>query len=60
MDITKERMVEDILEAALKHGMDDDPDHEVGDLQDAVRVLASYVDPKNFLSVLRSLGLADR
>jgi hypothetical protein len=30
--------VETVIQAARAHGEDSDPDHEVGDLQDALRV----------------------
>jgi hypothetical protein len=29
--------IETVLDAAQRHGRDDDPDHEIGDLQDAFR-----------------------
>lgn len=36
--MTKEEMYQAIVDAAEAHGQADDPDHEVGDLQDALRI----------------------
>jgi len=39
-----ERMgIEAYIEAAEQHGLDDDPDHEVGDLQDLLRKAWEYM-----------------
>lgn len=35
---TRDDLLQDILQAAEQHGNDSDPDHEVGDLQDALRL----------------------
>ena len=38
--------VETYIGAAEQHGMDDDPDHEVGDLQDYLREVWSLLTPE--------------
>lgn len=35
--------VETYIHAAQQHGVDEDPDHEVGDLQDMLRVAFRYL-----------------
>jgi hypothetical protein len=42
---TRKSLYDKISEAATQHGMDDDPDHEVGDLQDALRDALSLMTP---------------
>lgn len=37
-DVDPEKLLEDILQAAKQHGEESEPDHEVGDLQDALRL----------------------
>jgi len=45
MDKYKEDLYEEITEAALQHGRDSEPDHEVGDLQDALRMSIDQMFP---------------
>lgn len=42
-----------ILTAAEHHGRDDDPDHEVGDLQDALGLCWKRLGPRAREAVLR-------
>jgi len=37
--------LDQILESAERHGQDSDPDHEVGDLQDALRIVWALLTP---------------
>ncbi|TAL65789.1 MAG: hypothetical protein EPN79_11460 [Burkholderiaceae bacterium] len=37
LDCTPDERIETVIRSAQKHGEDEDPDHEVGDLQDALR-----------------------
>jgi hypothetical protein len=45
MDKYKEDLYEKIIEAAQQHGRDSEPDHEVGDLQDALRISIDQMFP---------------
>jgi hypothetical protein len=38
-------IIEDIIKAAANHGRDSEPDHEVGDLQDLLRVAWKIMEP---------------
>ena len=40
------KMVETIIHAAKTHGLESDPEHEVGDLQDAIRIAWPKLPPK--------------
>jgi rRNA maturation endonuclease Nob1 len=37
---------EEVTDAAQKHGSESEPDHEVGDLQDALRVALNLLTPE--------------
>ena len=39
-------LVEDIIQAAESHGRENEPDHEVGDLQDALRLAWARLSPQ--------------
>lgn len=39
-------LVEQILRAAERHGLESEPDHEVGDLQDALREAWDHMTPE--------------
>lgn len=39
-------IIDDIIEAAANHGRDSEPDHEVGDLQDLLRVAWKIMTPQ--------------
>ena len=41
--MTKERMINVLLLSAEHHGNVSEPDHEVGDLQDIVRLMAAHL-----------------
>jgi len=41
--MTKERMLATLLLSAQHHGDLSEPDHEVGDLQDIVRLMAAHL-----------------
>jgi hypothetical protein len=45
-----------ICERARRHGEDSDPDHEVGDLQDALDVLLSLVPNERLAEIPRLLA----
>lgn len=38
-------ILEDFIDAATNHGRDSEPEHEVGDLQDMLRVAWSIMSP---------------
>jgi len=42
----KRRDIEHYIRAAEQHGIDDDPDHEVGDLQDHLRDMWNLLTPE--------------
>lgn len=42
----KDHTLECILNSAQQHGEDSEPDHEVGDLQDALRIAWELLDGK--------------
>jgi hypothetical protein len=44
---------ERFLRSALRHGVDSDPDHEVGDLQDYLREMWSILTPEQKLAFAR-------
>jgi hypothetical protein len=46
--------LEDYLTAARQHGADEDPDHEVGDLQDLLRAAWSLMSPEQRSALMRS------
>jgi hypothetical protein len=54
----RDRLYQQICERALEHGRDSEPEHEVGDLQEAVAVLLELV-PEESLSKLPQM-LAER
>jgi hypothetical protein len=39
-------LLDEILSAAARHGLASEPDHEVGDLQDALRAAWSLLAPR--------------
>jgi len=39
------RLYDRITIAAIQHGQDDDPDHEVGDLQEALSICLELMTP---------------
>jgi hypothetical protein len=43
--MTDDEVYQAIVAAAERHGQADDPDHEVGDLQDALRTACSLLSP---------------
>jgi len=45
MDKYKEDLYEKITNAAKRHGEESEPDHEVGDLQDALRISIEQMFP---------------
>lgn len=45
MDKYKEDLYEKIINAAQRHGEESEPDHEVGDLQDALRISIEQMFP---------------
>ena len=45
--------VEAIIDAATRHGQESDPDHEVGDLQDALRLAWDLLIPAARKTLLR-------
>jgi hypothetical protein len=45
MDKYKENLYAKITEAAQLHGQDSEPEHEVGDLQDALRISIDQMFP---------------
>ena len=47
--------VEDYIAAAKRHGEDDHPDHEVGDLQDALRICFAALTKAQKARVLKKL-----
>lgn len=51
-----DRFVMIVLGYAEMHGAEDDPDHEVGDLQDVVRALAGRLSPGDRQAVLDELS----
>ncbi|UGY15222.1 hypothetical protein HAP48_0042975 [Bradyrhizobium septentrionale] len=44
--MSEKSVIEDIIEAAAKHGRESEPDHEVGDLQDLLRVAWKIMEPR--------------
>jgi hypothetical protein len=46
--------LEDFLGAARQHGADEDPDHEVGDLQDLLRAAWNLMSPDQRTALMRS------
>lgn len=54
-----EQTVEDVLKAAHRHGQGDDPDHEVGDLQDALRLAWSLMTEKQRKAFLQDEGTVE-
>lgn len=49
--------IEDLIHAARQHGLEDDPDHEVGDLQDILRAAWEIMTPDQRTALMQS-GLA--
>lgn len=49
--------VEKILAAAEQHGRESEPEHEVGDLRDALRVLWKHLTPGAREQVLAEIDL---
>lgn len=46
--------IETYIEAARQHGEDDDPGHEVGDLQDMLRAAWELMAPEQKQALIRS------
>lgn len=54
--------LEDYLNAARQHGTDEDPDHEVGDLQDLLRAAWGLMSPEQRSALMQTdpvLNLAE-
>lgn len=51
-----DRLVEDIIQAAQQHGEESEPDHEVGDLQDALRLAWIKLSPEAQRAVHKELA----
>lgn len=50
-----ERVLNAILRAATEHGQDDDPDHEVGDLQAALSIILPLLTPEQLNVAINQL-----
>lgn len=50
-------LVEKIIEAAEQHGRDSEPEHEVGDLQDALREAWKRMTPAQRSDTITALDL---
>ena len=44
--VSAEELTEQLLGSARNHGLDSDPDHEVGDLQDSLREALKFLTPE--------------
>lgn len=44
--MSEKSVIEDIIDAAAKHGRESAPDHEVGDLQDLLRAAWKIMEPQ--------------
>jgi hypothetical protein len=51
-----QELYDTIIDAARRHGENDEPDHEVGDLQQAVETLLRRVPPSRLDDVRRELS----
>ena len=56
VDITKSSALHALItRAATQHGFDDDPHHEVGDLQDALRIALRLMTPDQLSALFASV-----
>jgi hypothetical protein len=55
-DIDPDNLLEDILQAAQAHGEESEPDHEVGDLQDTLRLAWAKLSLEAQLDVHKELA----
>lgn len=53
------KLVEEILGSAAQHGSDSEPEHEIGDLQDALRAAWTKLSPQDRQEVFTRLDLWD-
>lgn len=50
-----DRVLNAILRATTEHGQDDDPDHEVGDLQAALSIILPLLTPEQLSVAINQL-----
>jgi len=53
MPLTKDELLQRLLKGAETHGLDSEPDHEVGDLQDILRSSFKLLNDSQAMSIYK-------